>query len=202
MRRVIALLLYFISGPVFAQSNTNAPSSSSAQFAEQLKDLNARFTKATAERRDYQEIREIRADIKKMIPAIRSKADEAIKQNQADEAEINAIRGQILFFLSPPLSSLPTYAPGAASSAPPLPIFNPDYYANTAESLKRRTEDLRRNLPGQIDIINKEIEQIDKEKTVLSAQLVANDATADQKQAAKDRLDQLEARRQSQFATQ
>jgi chemotaxis regulatin CheY-phosphate phosphatase CheZ len=190
MRVVTALLLCLvsvclISGSAFAQT-TSGTSGSSAQFIEELKDLNTRFTKATAEKRDYQEIREIRADIKKMIPAIRAKADDATKQNQLDENEINQRKGQVFYGLRP--QATPSLAQ-IASAATPRP-FSADYFTNTIDSLKRRADDLKRTLPGQIETYKKAIDEIDKERTA-------------QPPPPKELLDQLQIRRQSEsFALQ
>jgi hypothetical protein len=90
--------------------------------------------------------------------------------------------------------------PGNASPLPSLPMFNPDYYANSVDALKRRTEDMKRTLPNQIEVYTKAIDEIDKEKVALGSLLVGTDTTADQKQISKDRLDKLEISRQPQFA--
>jgi hypothetical protein len=190
MRVLLAFLLCFVGCPVIAQTISNAQPNSSSQFAEQLKELNTRFTKATAEKRDYQEIREIRADIKKLIPAIRSLADETFKQNQIDENVLNGEKRQLSYFLGPRVPA--GFTPSIESPFPTSSIFPPEDYANSVDALKRLQEDLKRTLPGQIDGYTKKIAEIDKEREGLAQALNDPGVSQEQKQAMKERLAKLE----------
>jgi hypothetical protein len=192
MRGIAFLILCLSCSSVAAETAAKPQSTASAQIADSLKDLNSRFKTATVEKRDYQEIREIRLEIKKMIPAIRSRAEETAKKNQNEELEINARKSQITLFLFPP-EPLP-----GTTTFPQSQVFKPDYYGQSVDALQRRAQDLKRDLPNKIDIYNKAIEEIGKEKQALGSVLVSSKLTAEQRQTTQDRSNTLEVNRRQQ----
>jgi myosin heavy subunit len=167
--------IIFGSNRVLAQSSTD--------FAERLKNLNDRFAKESATSRDYQSLREIRSELRKTIPTIKTRLEDSIKQSQSDDVQLNGRKGSLYFYLNPP----PPFNPNAPQVFTP-PIGPVD---SSSDGMKARLEVLKRNLPLQIETLRKSIDAADNAKAPFQALLNSTSATADEKATAASHIDQI-----------
>jgi hypothetical protein len=162
---------------------------SSTDFAGHLKDLSDRFAKESITNRDYQSLREIRSDLRKTIPAIKTRLDDSIKQSQNDELQLNNRKANLYLYLNPQ----PPFNPNAPPTLSPW-IGPTD---SSGDGMKARLDVLKRNLPLQIENLKKVIDNADSAKAPFQSLRNSASATDEEKAAATNHIDQINQAAQS-----
>jgi hypothetical protein len=154
--------------------------SATTEFTNQLSSLNDRFVKESAGTRDYQKLREIRSELRKLIPAIRARIEENIKQFQSDESQLISSKSGWLILLNP----LPQFNPNAPT------VFFPPAIDNSGEGMKNRLDVVKRTVPNTIENLKKTIAQNEEDKRQFDL-LATSSSDTESQRAAKARADGL-----------
>lgn len=169
-------------------------------YSDRLKELELKFddkTLATKSQEDkakyYQTMREVRSELKKLIPILQARSDEISRYISTEEAQVNLAKSQMILDLDG--------GPFKASQSR-LNAFDP----NILSILKRRAEEIQRSTPARLDEFKATLDQLSKDRAATIEKL--NAASSDEERTEKleteiRRIDRkIETTKQKQEAAQ
>jgi hypothetical protein len=179
-RSLIVFLTAAMVGLTGDEAQAQSQTQTDNEFSTPLKTLNDRFAKQLTATRDYQELREIRSELRKLIPTIRTRFEELVKQLQTHEAQLTVKKQSVNFFLNPP----------RRNTRLALTFTQPSNFADdSGESMKRRLTALQASIPKQIEDAKKEIDKYNDNIKAISPIAKVKGATASQRTEAEEQIE-------------